>query len=384
MVLCRLFVPFLVCGSIGSIAHGQNPRRHGRLLTIPVRVNDEIGKFLIDTGSSHSALDRSFAQRLGLKETGITSVQKNYSLEDLPTVTAERFQFGNKVWSDISFIDIDLEPMSQTLSVTLAGVLGTDFLATACVRLLYSSGTGEVVASTDHAGTPVRLKKAQDVFFVPVQIGTSNFEMLLDTGTNLTAVSYSAWRRLPFSRTYGALVNGIRTAGTVHDSALGCAPTMSVGDAVLRDQPIRVVQSTQAGNFASKAFAGLLGSDVLEHFDLTLDFSHSLIYLKPDPTYQADPYAFVTIGIQFFRVKTGAFSVASVWKPSPAKEAGILVGDQIISVNGQNSIDLDLDSFSELLHQPPGTHIKLEIMRRAGRVVVNTSTRRLACVSAKL
>ena len=111
-------------------------------------------------------------------------------------------------------------------------------------------------------------------------------ELLLDTGTNLTAVSDAVWRLLPFSGTRGALVEGIRSAGSAHDSAIGCAPTLRLGHEVLRDQPIRVVQSTRVGNFASGTFTGMLGADVLEHFDLTRDLAHSLLYLKPVRTYR--------------------------------------------------------------------------------------------------
>jgi C-terminal processing protease CtpA/Prc len=51
-------------------------------------------------------------------------------------------------------------------------------------------------------------------------------------------------------------------------------------------------------------------------------------------------YEFVTVGIQFFKSDSEAFSVAAVWKDSPAEAAGVLVGDHILSVNGHASRDL--------------------------------------------
>jgi len=44
-----------------------------------------------------------------LKQTGHAQVRQNYSLEDVPTVAARHFQFGNKAFSDVSFLEIDLE-----------------------------------------------------------------------------------------------------------------------------------------------------------------------------------------------------------------------------------------------------------------------------------
>ena len=108
MVSYWLCVTCLALTSISSVAYSQNQGR-GRLLTIPVLVDDESGIFLIDTGSGHSVIDHSFARQLGLKQTGHAQVRQNYSLEDVPTVAARHFQFGNKAFSDVSFLEIDLE-----------------------------------------------------------------------------------------------------------------------------------------------------------------------------------------------------------------------------------------------------------------------------------
>ena len=61
MVSYWLCVTCLALTSISSVAYSQNQGR-GRLLTIPVLVDDESGIFLIDTGSGHSFIDHSFAR----------------------------------------------------------------------------------------------------------------------------------------------------------------------------------------------------------------------------------------------------------------------------------------------------------------------------------
>jgi hypothetical protein len=378
IVLHCVSLTLLACISIGGITYSQSLSL-GPLPTISVGVNGKAGRFLIDTGSDHSVIDSSFAHQLGLTPTGNASVRKNYSVEELSTVVAERFQLGNTVLSAAKLLESDLAAISQAQSESLAGIVGADVLTTTYIKLLYSSGVAQVVTNIDNAGMPVKLKRTEVGFFVPVEIGPSAFDLLLDSGTNSTAISYSAWQELPFSRLPNALIEGIRSADSVHNSALGCAPTVRLGDAILRDQPLRVTQSTRFGNFSSSAFTGILGGDVLGHFEVTLDLGHSMLYLKPDPTYRSDPYALVTIGIQFFKTKTGAFSVAAVWKQSPAEEAGIIVGDRVISVNGLKSVDLDPRRFSEQLHQPAGTHVTLEVERPDGIAVVHTTTRRLGC-----
>jgi C-terminal processing protease CtpA/Prc len=68
-----------------------------------------------------------------------------------------------------------------------------------------------------------------------------------------------------------------------------------------------------------------------------------------------------------------------VWKHSPAEEAGVVVGDQIVAVNRHSAADLDLQAFLDQLHGPAGTPIVIEIERAAGKIVLNLKTRQLVC-----
>jgi carboxyl-terminal processing protease len=108
------------------------------------------------------------------------------------------------------------------------------------------------------------------------------------------------------------------------------------------------------------------------------------MYLKPDTGFRPDPYEFVTIGIQFFQVDAESFTVAAVWKPSPAYSAGIVVGDRIVSVNGRPSAELGLDAFADQLHGAPGTSVAIEVERNAGKFLLGLKTRELVCGSPAL
>jgi len=121
------------------------------------------------------------------------------------------------------------------------------------------------------------------------------------------------------------------------------------------------------------------GGDILNRFEVTLDLQHDSMYLKPERTFQPDAYEFVTIGIQFFKSNADAFSVVAVWKHSPAEEAGVVIGDRIVAVNGHSAVDLDLQAFVDQLHGPAGTPIVMEIERPTGKIVLNLKTRQLVC-----
>jgi predicted aspartyl protease len=369
----------LFCFLGQSAAQSQNGLTR-RLLTIRVEVNDATGLFLVDTGSDRTIIDMSFAQRLGLKSSGTALVERNYSIEEHVTATAERVRIGTKTWSSVPLVLLELTMLSRMNMASISGILGTDLLASMIMRFSYSSGVAEVVDDIEQGFLPVALDRVRGRYFVPVIIGKTPVEMLLDSGTNITALSSREWRSLPLSSRTNRTVEGIQSSGSPTGALLTCIPSIQMGDAVLRDFPLRVISSPASGSFADVTFAGILGGDILEHFELTLDLEHSVMYLKRDAAFRADPYEFVTIGIQFF--KSGdVFSVIAVWKGSPAEVEGVVVGDRIISVNGHASADLRVEEFAKQLHGAAGTSIAIEVDRPSGKSTLRIKTRQLVCES---
>jgi predicted aspartyl protease len=360
-----------------SAAQSQNSLTR-RLLTIRVEVNDTTGLFLVDTGSDRTIIDSAFSQSLGLKSSGTALVERNYSTEEHVTATAERVRIGSKTWTSVPLVLLDLTMLSRMHTASISGVLGTDLLSGMTMRLSYSSGVAEIVGDIEPGTLPIALDRVRRRYFVPVVIGATPMKMLLDSGTNLTALSSSAWQSLPLSSRAKGTIEGIQSSGSPTGALLACIPSIQVGDAILRDFALRVISSPTSGSFADATFPGILGGDILEHFELTLDLEHSVMYLKRDAAFHADPYEFVTIGIQFF--KSGdVFSVIALWKGSPAEAAGIVVGDRIISVNGHLSADLRVEEFAKQLHGAAGTPIAIEIERPSGKSTLRIKTRQLVC-----
>jgi hypothetical protein len=295
-------------------------------------------------------------------------------------VINRRRRVSGKTWSSVPLVLFDLTTLSRMHMASISGVLGTDLLAGMIVRFSYSSGVAELVDDIETGTLPIALERVQRRYVVPVIIDATPVKMLLDSGTNLTALSSSEWRSLPLASSANGTIEGIQSSGGPIGALLACVPSIQVGDAVLHDFPLRVVSPPASGSFADATFAGILGGDILEHFELTLDLEHSVMYLKRDAAFRADPYEFVTIGIQFF--KSGdVFSVMAVWKGSPAEAKGVRVGDRIISVNRHASADLRIEEFAKHLHGTAGTPVTIEIERPSGKLTITMKTRQLACQS---
>jgi len=356
----------------------------GKLLTIKVTVNDRSGAFLVDTGADWSFIDSGFARELGLRGHGTADVRRNYTSESWSVVSAGQLELWGRQFRNVPLIEADLNAMSRAMGETIRGVLGTDLLRSFHVRLMYSSSSIAEAPGLQDAGGLIRLKKTDGGYFIPVRIGTHEFDLLVDTGANSTVVADWVWSSLPESRAQAAVIRGVLAADNPHETAYGCASAIELGGLMLQNQPLRVTSRTSQGNFSHQAFAGILGADVLQRFVVTFDLEDSAIYLKPDANYRPDPYAFSSIGIQFARTPEGAFSVASTWSPSPAAESGIQTGDLIVLVNGRDTRELSLEGFAEQLHKPAGTKVTLGVQRAHETVMVHTTVRHLICGSRPL
>lgn len=136
---------------------------------------------------------------------------------------------------------------------------------------------------------------------------------------------------------------------------------------------------TSVGFFANPGVDGLLGSDFLSQFVVTLNFTNGSLYLSPDHNFKADPDRFSTIGIQFAKDATGFFTVMAVWSPTPASEASFKVGDQVLSVNGSSTIGMTQEDVSRQLHGEPGRSIKMEIKSGEDQRTIRLMIRNLLC-----
>ncbi|HTB15374.1 MAG TPA: aspartyl protease family protein [Bryobacteraceae bacterium] len=244
--------------------------------------------------------------------------------------------------------------------------------------LTYSTGIAEVIDDVEKKGFRVALDKVRKGCFVPVSIGTTTLEMLLDSSTYMTVMSSSGWQLLPLSSKANRTIEGIQSSGGFAAALIACIPSIQVGDTALRNHPIRVIAPLPSGSFADASFAGILGGDILERFELTLDLNHSAMYLKDDYAFRADPYELVTIGIQFFKSGADAFSVVTVER-LPCRTSGVIVGDRIISVNGHAYADLEEKECSRQLYGATGTPVAIDFERLSEKATLRMETRQLVC-----
>jgi predicted aspartyl protease len=224
---------------------------------VPLRVNGRELKFLLDTGSERTVLDASVASKLKLPELGTTQIARNYRERVTGTIKASNIESGTFHLGARDPAVMDLMPISRAVNGEVDGVLGNDILQDFTFKLNYSKQL-IVFGPLDRLGElgkPITMRRSGDQYFVRLSIVSLPTELLLDTGTNSTNLSWNTWQKITQVWHPDSMVDGVARAGAATPSAfLACVPSLDLDANKITDQPIRVQRAVSAGVFSDDGF----------------------------------------------------------------------------------------------------------------------------------
>ena len=352
------------------------------IFLVDARVNGSPAVLVLDTGAEHSLLDREFAQRLDLHPVAHADLQTPYSSKNAEVMLVPHLDIQSVPSSSLRMMIDDLAATSGALGSHIDGVLGNDVIRKSPIKLDYSVGsvTFGRVSAAPHS-FPIKLRRMGNRYFVNLNFDGVPLTFLLDTGTNFSVLSNSGWSRLNQDKKTLSVIDGVRSSGTSAPSKLVCIRQMTLGRTSYENLPVRVQPPTSDGFFSNPDVDGLLGSDFLKQFVVSLDLANDSLYLSPDPNFKPDQDRFSTIGIQFVKDPSGFFTVMAVWSPTPASQGGLKVGDQILSINGLSTLEMTQEDLSQQLHGESGRKIQLVIRSGENQRDVRLEIRNLLCQS---
>jgi membrane-associated protease RseP (regulator of RpoE activity) len=107
----------------------------------------------------------------------------------------------------------------------------------------------------------------------------------------------------------------------------------------------------------------VLGLDFLTRFHVTFNLSANQMYLEPDPEYRDDTLTWLGTGFNVTPESGRRPKVLGIMVPSPASEAGLHVGDEIVEFNGRPTSTTSLATIFNETKRFEGAVVKLKIQR---------------------
>jgi hypothetical protein len=154
-------------------------------------------------------------------------------------------------------------------------------------------------------------------------------------------------------------------AGT-SKNALGRVSAFRFAD-VTFEKPIVSFADATGGAFARRDIAGNIGAEILHHFRVTFDYPHGRLILEPFETPNVPDTDMAGITWESEPPGHTTLTVVRVQNNSPAAEAGVEVGDMLLSLNDRPAAEIRKWQLTEAMKQP-GEEVRLVVKRGDKRV----------------
>lgn len=109
---------------------------------------------------------------------------------------------------------------------------------------------------------------------------------------------------------------------------------------------------------------GTIGGEILNRFTVIYDFSKEQIHIKKNSDFKKGFYYNLSgLTLRAKGTRLNSFEITDVRKSSSSDRAGLLIGDEIININGLSVAEMNLNQLNGYLNLKPGKKIVMSIKR---------------------
>lgn len=327
-------------------------------------------QFIFDTGSSGISLDSATASYLGLRPSydGL-QIRGIAGIREVAQLRNQTLTIGNLTTDSLHFYINDYSVLTSIYGVRIDGVIGYAMLSRYIVSIDYDKqymewfATGAFTYPRKGFLLTPQINRLPAHPFLMQELQTRNYPMLIDIGAGLNLLFSER-----FAKEAGVLdptrkswiTSGEGIGGQI-ELRLTLLRSLRIGPYRFKKIPITIFDdSNNVTNYPS--WAGLIGNDLLRRFNIILNYPAAEMHLRPNRFFY-DDFDYAYIGMELYLID-GVITVGFVASDSPAKEAGLEVGDEIVAIN--KVIGGKLDAYkAELAHATKKVSI---IYKRKGKM----------------
>ena len=316
------------------------------LITIPGLNSGDKLTFYFDTGASTTLLDKTVAERLNLKADFQQSVSGSSGNKMYDIVTARTLFLTPQLSIDnVNIVLEDLTRLNASIGNKFDGIIGNDILKHYLTKidftkkqiLLYPFGeklntsTYTIIDFTFNNGIPI------PQFPITIQLLNGDKfsgNVLFDSGAGLSLLLNT-----PFQQKNGVMdkVGNIITSSQNNLSnktttTLAVIKSLTIGTYTFDGKVPICISTDKDGVSSYEDYLGILGNDIINRFNIILDYSSKRLYLKPNDLYHKE---FITaVSPVKLALIDGKIVISDVIEGTMAYHCGLREGQTVISING--------------------------------------------------
>lgn len=356
---------------------------YNNLVVLPVILNGQLPlKFILDTGVRTSILtEKAYSDILNLPYTRkytiagpggeklVDAYVTNNVTLDMPGVHGQ----GHAML----VLEKDYLELRNYLGTDVHGILGYELFSRFIIKIDYDRKLLTLMQperfrpNKRHIWLPITVEDTKPYIIVGLQMNDStslSAKLLVDSGASHGIFLESESNpKITIPEKHVTTVIGRGLGGEIIGQ-IGRIKAIEIGDYLIQGvianfpDPKTYIDTLKT---SPKVFRnGSLGGEMLSRFTVIFNFPGERIYLKKNSSLKKEFYfnlSGLTIRARGARLRN--FEISDVQENSSAARADIRKGDKIITVNGMNTSELDLNMINGFLNSKPGKKITLQIQR---------------------
>jgi len=336
-----------------------------RLSNIPDTLN-----FVLDTGSSGISLDSTTAAELNLRPTPTDRTIRGIGgVRTVPFLYNQKLHFPGLTVDSLNFHVNDYSILTAVYGERIDGIIGYSLINRYIIKINYDSLKIDICSKGI-------IRYPRGGYLLKPNIGTLPAQTLrVKDNIAITArflYDIGAGVCFMFSKDFisdSSLLSKKRKLWTKEGEGVGGKIDMlgtvikevKLGPYKFRSVPVYIFDDVY--NVTSYPYlGGLIGNDILRRFNVIINYDKRDIYITPNSHF-AEPFDYSYPGIELYMIN-GKIIIGDVAVGSPAEKAGLLEGDEVISVN--KNFTQNLNTYKIIL-QVPNERVHL-IIRRANEL----------------
>ncbi|MEL7121754.1 MAG: PDZ domain-containing protein, partial [Bacteroidota bacterium] len=197
-------------------------------------------------------------------------------------------------------------------------------------------------------------------------------KLLIDTGASLALLLYTKSHpsiEIPETVIESNIAMGL---GGYVKGYLGRINNLELGDTDINNIITNFQERTEIQDSIIQSTynrQGILGNRILDRFDVYIDYFREVAYIKPTRKFKKK-FKYDRSGLLLIAggENLTEYTAYQVVANSPAGEAGLKVGDEILKINGIPAFFFSLDGITKKLQKKPGKTIKLTVLRNGHKL----------------
>lgn len=335
-------------------------------------------KFIVDTGASNTILfNKEYADMFRTEYTDTLSVYGASLSHGLTGYIARNglFNVDDKTIVERDYIVIPEGDagLSESIGMEVHGILGMDFFKRLTLEINYSKKVLTVVHPEKQLNHPNAITLPINVIQGKPYINTTFYldstklsvNLLVDSGANVPLLIHHNITDIAIPDTYVPTYLGSGISGDIFGH-IGYSSRLNLGDVQL-ENPLTYFQNldTSVVNQGLVIRDGLIGSKVLERFNIVVDFAKNKIHLTKNKNYKKKPKVDRSGMVVHALPKKNrkAYSIQYVLPNGPADKAGLKKGDQILQVNYCRTRFMNLQKLVRKFYKKAGREYKIKVLR---------------------